>query len=48
MFANSSEIAAPRRIFSGRRTRSPNYVLRFVVATAAICVASYAVASAII
>ena len=48
MFAHSVEISEPRRIFSGRRTRSPHYVLRFVATTAAICVAGYALASALI
>lgn len=45
MFAHPTEIAEPRRIFSGRRSRSPQLMLRAVVATAAICVAGYALAS---
>lgn len=45
MFAHTPEIAAPRRIFSGRRTRSGHVVLRLVVATTAICAAGYALAS---
>ncbi len=45
MFANSPEITAPRRIFSGRRSRVAYYGLRFVVASAAICATGYALAS---
>jgi hypothetical protein len=48
MFANSPQIAEPRRIFSGRRTRAPHFVLRLVVAMTAICAAGYALASGLI
>jgi hypothetical protein len=48
MLAHSVEIAEPRRIFSGRRTRSSHFVLRIVAVTAAMCVAGYALASALI
>jgi hypothetical protein len=47
MFAHPTEIAEPRRIFSGRRTRSSHFGLRLVVVTAAMCVAGYALASAL-
>jgi hypothetical protein len=48
MFAHHPEIAEPRRIFSGRRSRTPQIALRIAIATAAICAAGYALASALI
>ena len=43
MFANSPEIAEPRRIFSGRRSRMPHLALKLVVVTTVLGVACYAV-----
>lgn len=48
MFANPVEIAEPRRIFSGRRSRTPHLMIRVAIAAAAACVAGYALASLLI